>query len=338
MRTVAIATPQSHLDTRANVIGASRALLVWLAPLLYPLSLPAMFHSAELARSGVTLGVPLLAAAIGWSLAGPLAGWITLNYLDRNGIERSQCRVAVHGALLAAVSPPLFTGMRQISSATLPAWYVAITLVAVSAFLPAPASISTVKFRRIHGYSAMLLGTFAVAHVFNHSLGIVSIPTHTAVLHVLRLVYREHAVEALLVAAVATQVCTGLTMVWKSYLRPAASLRNLQLLSGLYLAVFLVTHLYSVFTTRQRGIDTDFVWASSAPLGLLGKAGSVPLLPRYTLAVLVVFVHLACQARWNLGRVMSDSAARNVSYGLMAIGGIAAATIGVAACGVHLIR
>jgi hypothetical protein len=271
-------------------------------------------------------------------MSGPLVAWLTLNYLDENKLDRSQCRIVVHGALLAAVSPPLFTGMRQISSSTLTAWYITAALFAAAALLPVPTAVSTVKFRRIHGISAMLIAAFALAHVFNHSLGIVSIQTHTAVLHVLRLVYRQHIIETLLVAAVLGQVCTGSVMVWKSYLRSGTPLRNLQILSGLYLAVFLVTHLYSVYTTRQRGIDTDFVWASSAPVGLLGKASAVPLLPRYTLAVLVIFVHLACQARWNLPRIMSDSAARKVSYCVMALGGITAAVIGVAVCGVHLIR
>jgi len=39
------------------------------------------------------------------------------------------------------------------------------------------------------------------------------------------------------------------------------------------------------------------------------------------LAVLAVFNHLACQARWNLTRVISESAARKASYSVMALGG-----------------
>ena len=141
-----------------------------------------------------------------------------------------------------------------------------------------------------------------------------------------------------LVAAVATQVLTGLTMVWKYYLRRATPLRNLQLISGIYLAVFLVTHLITVFTTRSNGIDTDFVWASHAPGGLLSSLSSVSLLPRYSLAVLAVFVHLSCQARWNLNRLISESAARTVSYSVMALGAATTVVVALAACGVHLTR
>jgi hypothetical protein len=64
----------------------------------------------------------------------------------------------------------------------------------------------------------------------------------------------------------------------------------------------------------------------------------VSLLPRYSLAVLAVFVHLACQARWNLSRVMSESAARKTSYSVMAFGGAVTVVITVAACGVHLMK
>jgi hypothetical protein len=108
--------------------------------------------------------------------------------------------------------------------------------------------------------------------------------------------------------------------------------------SGLYLAVFLVTHLITVFTTRRSGIDTDFVWASHAPGGLLSSLSSVSLLPRYSLAVLAVFVHLACQARWNLSRLISQSAARAVSYSVIGLGLATTVVVALAASGVHLMK
>jgi hypothetical protein len=54
--------------------------------------------------------------------------------------------------------------------------------------------------------------------------------------------------------------------------------------------------------------------------------------------VLAVFVHLACQARWNLSRVISESAARKASYSVMALGGAVTVVITLAACGVHLMK
>ena len=339
MRTIAVASTQAR--ARARTIAAPQALFVWFIPILYPLSLSAAFRSAELTRTSVALGSGFLALAIAWSVAGPVAGWLALNYLDRNEVDRGRNRLVVHGALLAAVTPALFTAMRRIGSNQLMVWYLVTAFTALAAFVPTSDSTSptsTTKFRHIHASSAIVLATFALAHVFNHMLAIISLGTHTAVLHILRLVYRQNVAQAILIAAVAVQVCTGLTMVWKYYLRRATPLRNLQLVSGVYLAVFLVTHLITVFTTRQSGIDTDFVWASHAPAGLLAGLSSVPLLPRYSLAVLAIFVHLACQARWNLSRVISESAARKASYSVMALGGAATVVISLAACGVHFMK
>ncbi len=339
MKSIAVASVPA--SAQARTIAAPQAFLVWLIPAFYSLSISAMFRSAEITRANVVLGSGLLAVAIAWSVAGPFAAWLALNYLDREHLDRGRNRLVVHGALLAAVTPPLFTAMRKISSNELLAWYLVTAFAAVTALLPVSESSSAalmVRFRHVHATSAIVLATFAIAHVFNHSLAIVSLGTHTAVLHVLRLVYRQRIGETILVAAVAVQVCTGLTMVWKYSLRRASPLRNLQLISGVYLAVFLVSHLVTVFTIRHQGTDTDFVWASHAPAGLLGGLSSASLLPRYSLAVLAVFVHLACQARWNLTRVMSESAARKASYSVMALGGAVTVVIMLAACGVHLMK
>ena len=337
----AIAVANAPVGAQARTSAAPRALLIWLIPALYQLSIPAIFSSSELSRTNVVLGGGLLALAIAWSVAGPFAGWLALNYLDEHEFDRAQNRLVVYGALFAAVTPPLFTFMRKFTTHELLAWYVVMFVVALATLLPASEIshvLSMEKFRYVHASSAIVLGVFAIAHVFNHSLAIVSLGTHTAVLHALRIVYRQSLGQVILVAAVAVQVLTGVTMVWNYSLRRASPLRNLQLISGVYLAVFLASHLLTVFTIRHQGIDTDFAWASHAPAGLLGSLSSVSLLPRYSLAVLAVFVHLACQARWNLARVMSVSAARKTSFGVAALGGVLTVVITLAACGVHLMK
>lgn len=339
MRASAVAGAEE--SAQVTTLALPLAFIVWAIPILYPLSLPAMFRSAELTRTNVALGSTFLALAIASSMVGPVAGWLALNWLDRDGLDRSRNRLLVHGALLAAVTPALFTGVRRIGGNQFVAWYVTTVLVALAALLPISASAavaSLAKFRHIHATSAVVLAAFALAHVLNHSVAIVSLATNTAMLNALRLVYRQNIGQTVLVAAVALQVCTGLTMVSKYYLRRAAPLRNLQLLSGLYLAVFLITHLITVFTVRRAGINTDFIWASHAPAGLLATIATVPLLPRYALAVVAVFVHLACQARWNLSRLLSQSGARTVSYGVMALGAATTLVVALAACGVHLMK
>ena len=342
MSTVAVDRTQSLAERRATVLDAPRALIVWLIPVLYPFSLDAISHSAALLRAQAVGAVPqavlLVLGSIAWAVAGPLVGWVTLNYLDRNKLDRAQCRMVVHGALAAAATPSLYTALRQIRSVTLPVWYVTVALVAIAAFLPVPTALSTPKFRRIHGYSAMLIAVFALTHIANHSLGIISLSTHATVLHALRAVYREQVIETLLVLAVLGQVSTGSVMVWKSYLRSGTPIRNMQILSGLFLAFFFLSHLSAVYHTRQRGIDTDFAWAVSGPAGLLGVNGSAALVPLYTLSVLMIFIHLASQMRRRLPRVVSDRVAQNAFYGVLALGGVATLVIGAAACGVHLMR
>ena len=342
MSTVAVGRAENLAARRTTVLDTPGALIVWLVPLLYPFSLEAISYSAALLRAQATGAVPLagvlLIGSIAWAVAGPFIGWVTLNYLDKNKLDRAQCRMVVHGALAAAATPSLYTALRQISSATLPLWYVTVALVAMAALLPVPTAFSTPKFRRIHGYSAMLIALFALAHISNHSLGIISLPTHAAVLHVLRLVYRQQVMETVVVLAVLVQSSTGLVMVWKSYLRSGTPVRNMQILSGLFLALFFFSHLSAVYHTRQRGIDTDFAWAVSGQAGLLGVKGSAALVPLYTLSVLMIFTHLASQMRRRLPRVVSERVAQNAFYGVLALGGVATLVIGAAACGVHLMH
>ena len=45
------------------------------------------------------------------------------------------------------------------------------------------------------------------------------------------------------------------------------------------------------------GIDTTWDWASGAPVGLLGDAWSVRLIPHYLLAAAAVATHAACGLR-----------------------------------------
>ena len=68
--------------------------------------------------------------------------------------------------------------------------------------------------------------------------------------------------------------------------------------------------------------------------GVILRAAAAAL----SLAVLAVFNHLACQARWNLTRVISESAARKASYSFMVLGGAVTVVISLAACGVHLVK
>jgi hypothetical protein len=109
MKSIAVASAPA--SARMKTIAAPQAFFIWFIPILYPLSLSATFRSAELTRANAALGSGFLTLALAWSVAGPVAGWLALNYLDRNELDRSRNRLVVHGALLAAVTPALFTAM-----------------------------------------------------------------------------------------------------------------------------------------------------------------------------------------------------------------------------------
>jgi hypothetical protein len=108
-----------------------------------------------------------------------------------------------------------------------------------------------------------------------------------------------------------------------------------QAVSGLYLAVFFGSHMLAALRGRQN-IDTTFAWATGGPAGLTAN-GRLYMLPYYALSILALLVHLGCQARWNLARVLPATSARWISHGLMATGVLAAAVIALAACGVHVL-
>ncbi len=244
------------------------------------------------------IGGLFVVAAMAWALGGPFVAWLTLDYLDRNDLDRRQYRAAVYGALFAAASPPLyiflgaFLGQVHHVELRSPVWYFMNALVAGAVFLPvSDAKIAPVEFRRVHGYSAMLIVLFAVAHLSNHIVAIISLHTNEAVMRALRFVYRERLVEIGLVGAVVTQAFTGFTMVWKSRMRRTTTFRNLQTVSGLYLAAFFLSHLFATLAARWRSVDTTFAWATKAPGGLIASMTSVGLLPYYILAVVMLFVH-----------------------------------------------
>jgi hypothetical protein len=81
------------------------AAVVWLIPLVYPLSSPAMFLSAQFERAhGAMLGVPLVLASLGWALAGPFVALFAITRIRGSRIGGVTQRLVVYGALLATVS------------------------------------------------------------------------------------------------------------------------------------------------------------------------------------------------------------------------------------------
>jgi hypothetical protein len=308
------------------------AVLVWMVPVLYPFSFGAVFSAAHVARAHPVAGLPLLVLALAWALAGPIVAVYAMSRLDP--YARGGQRLAVSGALVAAITPALFN-LTSRSGWGLTLWYGAMLLGAASAALPRLDSVtSQERLRSLHRVSGTVVLLFALVHIANQGFAFVSVDVHTSVQSLLRTVYRNPAVEALLLASVALQIATGLT-IWRARL-PAVSLSaNLQALSGLYLAAFFLAHVSAVLVARTQHSETDFTWAAGMS-GLLASPRLTSLLPYYLFGIVALLVHAGAYARLRSATVLSDRLVRRLSYAAVACSGAAIVVIAMALCGYHV--
>ncbi|MGN8546220.1 hypothetical protein ACQPTN_15680 [Bradyrhizobium sp. 13971] len=112
-----------------------------------------------------------------------------------------------------------------------------------------------------------------------------------------------------------------------------------QIGSGVYLAAFIVTHLNSALISARavHHIDTNWAWASGAPVGLIHDAWSIRLVPHYALGVFFVLAHLTSGLRGVLiaHGVAATAANRTWATGV-AIGALVATAIMSGLCGVRM--
>jgi succinate dehydrogenase/fumarate reductase cytochrome b subunit len=147
-----------------------------------------------------------------------------------------------------------------------------------------------------HGISAALITCFALAHLFNHFTGLWGGDVHLAVMKALRLAYRQPFVEAVLLAAIAFQVSSGVVLLSRKLARAGSWIDSLQMGSAAYLVVFFLSHLSAVLRARYlRNVDTNWVWLTSD--NLLTDPWSVRLTPYYFLAIIAFGVHGAVGVR-----------------------------------------
>ena len=153
----------------------------------------------------------------------------------------------------------------------------------------------------------------------------------------MRQIYRAPLVEPLLIGLLVWQATSGLTMFLSRVRRMSASVFDtLQTVSGIYIAVFLMSHLTAVFSTRAAGVDTNWVW-------LVGRAGnlfagsSMTVMPHYFIGPLLVFVHVACGVRnVRLARGAPTQAADRLAMAIIALGALVTLTITAGLLGLHV--
>ena len=144
--------------------------------------------------------------------------------------------------------------------------------------------------RYVHQLSGAILAFFLFIHLSNHLFAFHSAAMHQQVMQLFRKVYRFPPVEGVIFLAVGTQIVTGLRLVvyqWKQ----SGLMKRLQLISGLYLAFFLVIHVWAVLVARYSWqVETDIHFATA---GLKNSDSRLFFLPYYSLSVAAVFVHIA---------------------------------------------
>jgi len=83
-------------------------------------------------------------------------------------------------------------------------------------------------------------------------------------------------------------------------------------------------------------VDTNFLWASGAPVGLLPDAWNVRLIPHYSLGVWFVITHMGLGLRGVLlAHQVSPSLADRAAWAVSTLGAAVALTITIAQLSVH---
>jgi hypothetical protein len=253
--------------------------------------------------------VVCLAAAFAVPLLATLAA-MSLAEIDRPTVAQLRAKRA---ALLAVTAPTLFVFMGVVLTMLhhpipdtwfwVTGWAIGLVLLLRSDnSVPAKPAVRPVPppLRVAHGVSALAIAlVFLALHLTNHLMFPTGPATYEAVQKVFRHVYRSNILQPLLVALFLFQIGTGLFFVWRLTAASSDRFRTFQIVSGVYLAAYVLGHMDSVFIFARTylGIDTGWNFATGDPAGMIRDPWNIRLLPHYWLAVFFVLSHLASGAR-----------------------------------------
>jgi hypothetical protein len=170
--------------------------------------------------------------------------------------------------------------------------------------------------KKYHYFSAIVITTFALFHLFNHLTALHSIETHIYVNNLFRMVYRNPFIEMLLMLCVGFQVFSGISL-WRTRKGNTQNIfEKLQLWSGLYLSLFLVGHPIAVWVGRlSLHLDTNFYFGAMV-LNVFPYC--IAFFVYYALAIVSFFSHLAAVHYQKMQQYIPESQAKRQSYYIMA--------------------
>ncbi|RHX84193.1 hypothetical protein [Leptospira stimsonii] len=172
--------------------------------------------------------------------------------------------------------------------------------------------------KKIHYVSGLTLSVFIGVHLFNHFMSFWGPTAHISTMEILRFVYRNPLVETLLLIAVLTQIVSGIRLFIRKRKEVTNSFEQLQILTGLYLALFLTIHLSAVLTGRSVfHLDTNFYFGAA---GLNTFPFNVFFIPYYSLAIISVFGHVAAVHRTKMKRSLLGASPGQQSVWILILG------------------
>jgi positive regulator of sigma E activity len=345
-------------DMSHSLAGKLWWLLPAAAALFYPLALKTLYESGKLLHraSGPAEAVAWLSivasAALVYSV--PAVGIGVAYLLGRHERTSSSELLARRIAHLAVASPPLFVLIGVVfyllhsANGDSMFWSILWLIVFAAAAwsmrrqsteTSASSTPNPIPLRFAHGTSALLIVLIFLAwHLLNHASAAFSREFNQEMMNSLRKWYRSEVIQPVLVTLMLFQVVSGLTLFWRATATRSDLYRTLQTSTGAFLTAFFVSHLNAVFILGRAvtKVDTTFLWASGAPVGLLPDAWNVRLIPHYSLGVWFVITHMGLGLRGVLlFHRVSLARADRVAWAAGAVGTALAVTITIAQLGVH---
>lgn len=342
---------QERPDRAADVKAWRLAPLPVLAAIAYPWLLSAISAVAKAAEPAsppdafaiVLTSLAILACA--FAVMG-LSAWVALSLRGRGGPAALKAQVL---ALIAFSVPSLLTGVGNVAGLAhvrrevVYIWPALWLLTAAAVVLTPAASRAQDPARRrrivlAHAFCACaILVLFLLMHLANHLAGLWSGQAHIKVMTAVRFVYRNAAVEPVLVALILVQIVSGLLLLRRRLSGSGDAFSVIQALTGFYVAVYFVGHVIAAFSARAAGTDPNWNWLTDNDRGLLFHLSGSALLAHYWVGPVAVVVHIACGLRLvALQHGVSSTLASRAATALMGLGALASTAILAGLLGFHL--